>query len=92
LDVSGYHNINSLSIGNAQVVSYNDDLSLSSTANAVQGFLTGTNSSVGIVPDLGTSQQLLFLLNTPTGSISSGGIASTNYSINLMFNSQVISF
>lgn len=74
------------------MVSYNDDLSLSSTANAVQGFLQGTNSSIGIIPDLGTSQQLLFLLNTPTGSISSGSVASTSYTINLMFNSQVISF
>jgi len=39
LDTSGYHNVNSRSIGNAQVVSYEDDLSLSSTANGIRGFL-----------------------------------------------------
>jgi hypothetical protein len=88
----GYHSTSTFSIGNAQVVSYYDDLSLSSTANAVQGFLQGTNSSIGIIPDLGTSQQLLFLLNTPTSSISSGSIGSSNFTTNLMFNSQVIGF
>ena len=74
------------------MVSYYDDLSLSSTANAVQGFLQGTNSSIGIIPDLGTSQQLLFLLNTPTAQVSSGSNAASDYTINLMFNSQVIGF
>ena len=81
LDTSGYHNTGTRSIGNAQVVSYNDDKSLSSTANAIKGFLQGTNSSVGIIPDLGTSQQLLFLLNTPTGSISAGGNDATDFTI-----------
>jgi hypothetical protein len=92
LDTSGYHNTGLFRIGNTQVVSYNDDQSqsLSSTANAIQGFLQGTNSTIGVVPDLGTSQQLLFLLNTPTGSISSGG--TTSYTIQLMFNNGVIGF
>ena len=91
LDTSGYHNTGSRSIGNAQVVSFEDDLSLSSTANAIQGFLTGTNSSVGVVPDLGTSQQLLFLLKTANGDIKGGG-AATDYTTNLMFNNKVIGF
>jgi hypothetical protein len=56
----------------------------------MKGFLTGTNSTVGIVPDLGTSQQLLFLLNTPIASISSGG--SKFYTTQLMFNNYVLSF
>lgn len=55
------------------------------------GFLQGTNSTVGIVPDLGTAQQLLFLMKTLTGSISGGNLA-TDYQIQLMFNSKVISF
>lgn len=90
LDTAGYHNTGSYKIGNAQVVSYYDDKTLSSTANAVEGFLQGTNSSVGIIPDLGVSQQLLFLLKTSTADISSG--AGTEYTIELMFNSHVISF
>lgn len=74
LDTGGYHDTGARAIGNTRVVSYKDDLSLSSTANAMSGFLTGSNSSVGIIPDLDTSepQQLLFLLNTPSAQISSG--------------------
>ncbi len=91
LDPTGYHNTGLFKIGNTQVVSYYDDESLSSTANAIKGFLQGTNSTIGVVPDLGTTQQLLFLLNTPTGSIS-GAIAVNNYKIQLMFNNGVIGF
>ena len=79
LDTAGYHNTGSYKIGNAQVVSYYDDQTLSSTANAMSGFLTGTNSSVGIIPDLGVSQQLLFLLKTTTADMSAGGNAATDY-------------
>jgi hypothetical protein len=52
--------------------------------------LQGTNSTVGVVPGLGGSQQLLFLLKTTTAQISSG--AATSFTINVMFNNQVISF
>lgn len=55
----------------SQVVSYEDDKTLSSTANAMKGFLTGSNSTIGIVPDLGVSQQLLFLLKV--NSLSGAG-------------------
>ena len=78
-------------IGNTQVVSFYDDESLSSTADAVQGFLQGTNSTIGVVPDLGTTQQLLFLLNTPTSSISNSNTAHT-FTTQLMFNNGVIGF
>lgn len=92
LDTSGYHSTGSRSIGNAQVVSYYDDQTLSSTANAIQGFLQGTNSTVGVVPDLGVSQQLLFLLNTPTGNIQNGGNPANDFTIEVLFNNHVISF
>lgn len=92
LDTGGYHSTSTFQIGNTQVVSYADDLTLSSTANAVQGFFQGTNSTVGIVPGLGGSQQLLFLLKAPTGSISSGSVVSSAYTTQLMFNNKIISF
>lgn len=92
LDTSGYHNTGTRKIGNAQVVSYYDDLTLSSTANGIQGFLQGSNSSVGVIPDLGTSQQLLFLLNTPTASIYNASNGATDFTIQLLFNSYVIGF
>ena len=91
MDTAGYHNTGSRKIGNAQVVSYYDDQTLSSTANAMSGFLTGTNSSVGIIPDLGVSQQLLFLLKTTTSDTSTG-IGATDYTTELIFNSEVITF
>ena len=81
LDTAGYHNTGSYSIGNAQVVSYYDDKTLSSTANAAQGFLQGNNASVGIIPDLGVSQQLIFLLKTSNSDIAAGGNAATDYTI-----------
>ena len=92
MDTAGYHSTSNFKIGNAQVVSYYDDQTLSSTANAMQGFLQGTNSSVGIIPDLGVSQQLLFLLRTTTNDMSAGGNAATEFTTELMFNSDVISF
>jgi len=94
LDTSGYHNIGSYSIGNAQIVSYFDDVSqtLSSTAEGMQNFLQGSNSSVGVIPGLGTSQQLLLLLKTPVGSITTSGNPATDYTIQLMFNNGVIGF
>ena len=92
LDTAGYHNTGSYKIGNAQVVSFYDDQTLSSTANAMQGFLQGSNSSVGIIPDLGVSQQLLFLLKTGTADISAGGNAATHFTTELLFNSGVITF
>ena len=57
----------------------------------MSGFLTGTNSSVGIIPDLGVSQQLLFLLKTTTSDTSTG-IGATDYTTELIFNSEVITF
>lgn len=47
-----------------------DDGTLSSTANAMKLLTQGTNNTMGIVPDLGVPQQLLFLMKVNT--ISSG--------------------
>jgi hypothetical protein len=66
-------------------------LTLSSTANAINGFFKGSNSTVGIVPDMSGSQQLLLLLNVPQNLMDNGG-ASMAYTMKLMYNSKVISF
>lgn len=70
LDTSGFHSESGKKIGVAQIVSHYDDGTLSSTANAVDDFINGVNSTIGIVPDLGVSQQLLFLMRV--GSIGAG--------------------
>ena len=57
----------------AQIVSHEDDGTLSSTANAMKDFMSGTNSTIGVVPDLGISQQLLFLLKVSSLSGSGSG-------------------
>ncbi len=92
LDLDGslsYHDINDFKIGNAQVISMPDDKTLSSTANAMQSFFTGTNNTVGIVPDLGSSQQLVFLIQTLQADISGG---TDYYTMNLLYNNKVIGF
>lgn len=73
LDLDGatsYHDTNDFKIGNAQVISMPDDKTLSSTANAMKSFFGGSNNTVGIVPDLGSSQQLVFLIQTQLAHIS----------------------
>ena len=92
LDTDGalsYHDTNDFKIGNAQVISMEDDKTLSSTANAMKDFFTGTNNTIGIVPDLGTSQQLVFLIQTQLADVSG---ASDYYQINLLYNNKVIGF
>ena len=92
LDTTGYHKTGSggHDIGMAQIVSFEDDGTLSSTANAMQGLMTGTNTTVGIVPDLGVSQQLLLLLQV--GSITGGVGSNDAYTMKLLYNNKVIGF
>ena len=73
----------------AQVVSYEDDGTLSSTANAMKGFMEGTNSTIGIVPDLGVSQQLLFLLKV--SSLSGAGSGNEMHT-RILYNNKAIGF
>lgn len=90
LDTGGWHST-SYKVGYTRIVSYADDLTLSSTANAVAGFFSGTNATVGIVPDLAGSQQLLFLLNVPQSSMD-GGSSSNLYTMKILYNPNVIGF
>jgi hypothetical protein len=93
LDLDGatsYHDTADFKIGNAQVISMKDDKTLSSTANAMKDFFTGTNNTIGIVPDLGTSQQLVFLLQTNTATDITGG--TDFYTMDLLYNNKVIGF
>lgn len=92
LDTSGggWH-ASTNALGYTRIVSYNDDLTLSSTANAIKGFYTGTNSTVGIVPNLSGSQQLLFLLKVPSGSMYSGS-SNNSFVMKILYNNQVIDF
>ena len=90
LDSSGWHST-SLKVGYTRVVSYADDLTLSSTANAVAGFFTGSNATVGVVPDLSGSQQLLFFMNVPQASMDVGS-SSNLYTMKILYNPNVIGF
>lgn len=90
MDTSGFHNQNSYKIGTAKIVSFEDDGTLSSTANAMKKFMTGANTTIGIVPDLGVSQQLLLLMKV--GSVSGGSGSGNAYKMRLLYNSQVIGF
>lgn len=90
LDSGGWHSTSNRQ-GYTRIVSYADDLTLSSTANAISGYYTGSNATVGIIPDLANSQQLLFLLNVPITKMDTG--ASNNaYTMKILYNSKVIGF
>jgi hypothetical protein len=75
----------------AQVVSYADDYSRSSLGNAIMGFTQGNSSTVGVVPNLNTSQQLIFLLNVPQAKMSTLTM-NNQYEMKLLYNSHVIGF
>jgi hypothetical protein len=90
LDTSGYHNPSTYKIGVAKIVSYQDDGTLSSTANAMNNFLRGTNSTIGIVPDLGVSQQLLLLMKV--NSVAGGSGSGNAFKMRLLYNNKVIGF
>lgn len=90
LDNAGYHNPSSYKIGVAKIVSYADDGTLSSTANAMNNFLRGTNSTIGIVPDLGVSQQLLLLMKV--NSVAGGSGSGNAFKMRMLYNNKVIGF
>jgi hypothetical protein len=54
------------------VISARDDGTLSSTANAMLDVISGTNTTIGVVPDLGVSQQLLFMMKVTNSDIGCG--------------------
>lgn len=71
-------------------MSFKDNGALTSTGDAIKEFLTGTNSSVGVIPDLGESQQLIFLMKV--GSVNAGSVTSNSYNMKLLYNNKVIGF
>jgi hypothetical protein len=88
-NAGGYHDTNTFKIGNTQVISMPDDGTLSSLGNAMSGFFFGTNNTVGVVPDMGYNQQLVFLLKTPSAQVSG---ATDYYTMNLLYNNKVIGY
>lgn len=73
----------------SRVISIYDDGTLSSTANAMKELTTGNNLTMGIVPDLGVPQQLLFLMKVPTVS---NGAVSNDYHMRVLYNNKAIDF
>lgn len=57
----------------------------------MKDFMTGTNSTVGIVPDLGVAQQLLFLMKVDSTSMSGSG-SGNDYQTRVLYNNKVIKF
>lgn len=90
LDLAGIHSP-SYSVRYTQVVSYKDDLSRSALGLAMMGFTQGNASTVGVVPNLNTSQQLIFLLNVPQSKMSTLS-GNNQYQMKLLYNSHVIGF
>lgn len=90
LDLAGIHSpTKALRYG--QVVSFKDDQSRSALDRAIESFTTGNSSTVGIIPNLSGSQQLLFLLNVPQSKMSTLS-GNNQYEMKLLYNSKVIGF
>jgi hypothetical protein len=53
--------------------------------------LQGTNTTIGIVPDLGVSQQLLFMMKVTTADIGSAANG-RSFVTKILYNNQVIGF
>jgi hypothetical protein len=87
----GFHYRNAFQFGNAKVVSARDDGTLSSTANAMLDVLSGTNTTIGVAPDLGVSQQLLFIMKVANADIGTSGNG-RNFMTKIMYNNKVIGF
>lgn len=73
------------------MISARDDGTLSSTANAMLDVISGTNTTIGVVPDLGVSQQLLFMMKVTNSDIGSAGNG-RNFMTKIMYNNKVIGF
>ena len=56
----------------------------------MKDFMTGSNSTIGIVPDLGITQQLLFLMNVDTASMSGG--SGNDFQMRILYNNKAIGF
>lgn len=87
----GFHYRNAYQFGNAKIVSAPDDGTLSATADGIANVLLNSNTTVGIVPDLGVSQQLLFLMkvnNADIGTSSNG----RSFVTKILYNTNVIGF
>jgi hypothetical protein len=70
LDSAGIHSATK-AVRYGQVVSFKDDRSRSALDQAIESFTTGNTSTVGIIPNMVGSQQLMFLLNVPQNKMSS---------------------
>lgn len=68
-----------------------DDGSKTSLGKGILGFMNNTNTTVGIIPNLGMPQQLLFLLKVPRNAIN---LVATNniFKMEVLYNNQVIGF
>jgi hypothetical protein len=87
----GWHELGKQNLGSTQIISYFDDLTLSSLPNAIKNFLNSPQAIVGVTPDPTTNQQLLFFLNVPA-SYTSSGTTSTYYKMSILFNPNVVKF
>lgn len=56
----------------------------------MQSLFSGTNNTIGVIPDMGSSQQLVFLLQTNAADIDLGG--GNAYTMQLIYNNKVIGF
>ncbi|KAL4476525.1 hypothetical protein ABPG74_010258 [Tetrahymena malaccensis] len=89
LDTSGWHSSAAWSLGTTQIISTPDDGTLSGVPNGINALLTGQLNTVGIVPSLQTSQQLIFFLKVTPAQI---GVDGNYYRMSILYNPSVVKY
>ncbi|EAR88266.2 transmembrane protein, putative (macronuclear) [Tetrahymena thermophila SB210] len=89
LDTSGWHSSAAWSLGTTQIISTPDDGTLSGVPNGINALLTGQLNTVGIIPSLQTSQQLIFFLKVTPSQI---GTDNNYYRMSILYNPSVVKY
>ncbi|KAL4473220.1 hypothetical protein ABPG72_015601 [Tetrahymena utriculariae] len=89
LDTTGWHSSTAWSLGTTQIISTPDDGTLSGVPNGINALLTGQLNTVGIVPSLQTSQQLIFFLKVTPAQTGTDG---NYYRMSILYNPSVVKY
>ena len=97
MDTAGWHSRTAFGFGSTQIVTAAEDTTqfLKATPLAITGFLSSGASAVGVVPQDGTVQQLLYFIKADETALCGGpGTCGTNayMRMNVLFNPRIVQF
>ncbi|EGR27475.1 hypothetical protein IMG5_195570 [Ichthyophthirius multifiliis] len=91
LDLTGWHKQDVFQFGTSQVLTANDDGSLSSLPNAMQNLMIENQGTIGIVPGNFENQQVIFFLKSSYNQMTKSPLNKKIFiRLNIMFNPKII--